>query len=211
MENEYAPNEAHEDGLTPRCGYCGYPLIGMDSRAQYCTRSCKESAREKRKRERERVATYRAKYPDVARAWDEPGHDDDNDQEHQDQDDNGPDTFGHLLSLHEAEQDIRARYERHMKPYLAQQRRNPGVRLPGLVALERERDQEISRMVREYERADELSRATYSEPQRIVRAHERQTERAALQALGNDRYGTRPGRLRQPEFHGRATHDLWDW
>lgn len=208
MRNDHEAEQYDEAPLTPRCGYCGTPLVGMTIRAQYCTRRCKELAREKRKRDRERVDTYRAKYPEVARAWDEPGHDDDNDHEHQDQDDDGPGTFGHLLALHEAEQAIRASYEREMAPYRAQLRRNPGVRPPGLVALERERDQEISRMVREYERADEIGRARRNESQRLNEARERQAERSALRALSGQLPGHRSGHV---AYRGRETHDLWNW
>jgi hypothetical protein len=84
MGIEHEANGQSGDGLTPRCGYCGTPLVGMHSQAQYCNRRCKELAREKRRRERERVDAYRAKYPEVARSlrtFDDAqgaGHDDDN-------------------------------------------------------------------------------------------------------------------------------------
>jgi hypothetical protein len=210
--NEHDANEGLEDGLTPRCGYCGSPMIGQRADSQYCTRTCKQKARAKRRRRDARVDRYRTAYPDAADTWDGPGHDyaqgdnaglpDDNEA------DNEPDTFSHLLRLHEAEQDIRARYERLMKPYLAQQRRNPGVRLPEIVALERERDRELAGLANT---GDELDQASRREPQRINETRERQKNRAALQALGNDRYGSRPGRLRQPEFHGRSTTEIWRW
>jgi hypothetical protein len=218
MVNDHEANEAHEDGLTPHCGYCGNPLIGQRPDALYCSRTCKQKASAKRRRTRERVDTYRASYPDASHAWDGPP-DDDNDHEHQDQDDDGQSTllylYGHSgdfldrRKVQEAIDAIDARYERLMAPFRAQLRRNAGVRLPGLVALERERDDEISRMVREYERADELNRARRDEPRRLNEAHERQTERAALQALGNQL----PGRARRTQAPnvGRATRDVWHW
>lgn len=206
MGNDHEASEAHEDGLTPRCGYCGTPLVGMDDRALYCSRRCKELAREKRKRDRERVDTYRATYPDVAetlRTFDDYAQDD---EDPQDQDDNATDTFGHLLAIHEAEQEIWARYERLMKPYVAAQRRNPGVRLPGLVALERERDQELAGLTNTGDVLTNTDRAT--EARRINEARERRAERAALQALGNALPGHRSGHV---SYRGRETHDLWAW
>ncbi len=220
--NEHDSNEAHEDGLTPRCGYCGSPMIGQRADSQYCTRTCKQKARAKRRRRDARVDSYRTAYPDAAEAWDGPP-DDDIDQEHQDQDgneadngwpdlwhrheaDNEPGTFGHLLRLHEAEQDIRAQYERRMEPYRAQLRRNHGVRPSGLVAIERERDRELAGLANTGDVLTNTSRAT--EPRRINEARERHSERTALQALGNALPGNRSGHV---SYRGRDTHDVWAW
>ena len=216
MVNEHEANEAHEDALTPRCGYCGHPLVGKGNRAQYCNRRCKELAAKKRRAVRERVDTYRAKYPEAAHAWDGLP-DDDNDQGQ----DAGPPEYdtdnrgwSDMWRLHEAEQDIWARYDALAAPYRAQMRRNPGVKLPGLVALERERDREIAAVLTDttdgltntgnagasQSRADEASRRN--------EARARHSERAALQALGKALPGHRSGHV---SYRSRETHDLWAW
>lgn len=215
MEDEDYPG--YEEEHAHVCRACGESLDGYRPDAIYCSDAC----RKRYKRHEQRLQRYRDSYSsdheDVSldelyaqidpSTWHNPRELVD---EYEDQDQE-PGDFSNIWELNEAVEAVHARYEREMAPYRAQLRRNPGVRPRGLVALERQRDQEIAEMWRNYERADELSRAASNESQRIVRAHERQTERAALQALGNDRYGIRSGRLRQPEFHGRSTHDLWDW
>lgn len=112
--------------------------------------------------------------------------------------------------MHEAEQAIRARYAPRLQPYLVQLKRNPGVRPAGLVALERERDDEIAEMMRGHDQAADIDRARRSEPRRLNEAHERQEERAALQAFGNDLPGG-SRRYQVQEYHGRPTHALWRW
>lgn len=218
MGNDHEADEADEYGPTPRCDYCGTPMLGKRDRANYCTRRCKELARQKRRRGRARVEGIRQKYPHADMSLDElylrsqrpVSHDQGDEAGHvaNDEADGGPGTFHDLWQLNEAIESVRASYERRMEPYRAQLRRNPGVRPPGLVELERQRDDEISRMVRAYEHADEVSRAKRYEPRRINEAHERQMERAALQALGN----ALPGhRYEAPHARGRATRDLRRW
>jgi hypothetical protein len=125
--------------------------------------------------------------------------------------DHGPGAWSDIWRLHEAEQAIRARYERPIQPYLATLKRNPGVRPAGLVALERERDHEIAEMNRAHDHAAQVSRAHRNKAKRINEAHDRQREGDALRPLGNDLPGG-PRRYEAPQqYTGRATQDLWHW
>ena len=144
---------------------------------------------------------------------DEAGHVADDGYPHEDQGDEadeGPGAWSDAWRLHEAIERAQRRYERRIQPNRAQMHRNPGVRPAGLVALERQRDDEINAMIREYNRRAELDRAHRNEPRRLNEAHERQTERAALQALASDLPGA-SRRYAPPAWAGRATGDVWRW
>jgi hypothetical protein len=65
MGNEHEADDYDEAPLTPRCEYCGRPMLGQRKGAMYCGRRCKELAYAKRRRERERVTELRTKYPDA--------------------------------------------------------------------------------------------------------------------------------------------------
>jgi hypothetical protein len=214
---------------TPRCGYCREPMIDQHRGQMYCGRRCKELAREKRKRDRARVDALREKYPAAdfsleelyARAilprpavsedhGDEAGHLDDEDDEYRHEADEGPGAWSDAWRLQEAIERMQRRYERRIQPYLVQLKRNPGVRPPGLVELERERDEEIARIVRKYSDEADLYRARRNEPKRINEAHERRGERASLQALAQDLPGA-SRRYTPATSAGRATDDIWRW
>ncbi len=226
MGNDDEDREYDEAPLTPRCGYCENPLFSKRAGAEYCGRRCKELAAAKRRRGRARVTKLRAKYPlaDLSLAelheratpprpavnedqGDDAGHYDDEDDEYRHEQ---PGAWSDLWRLNEAIETIQARYEAALAPFRAQLRRNPGVRPTGLVELERQRDDEIAAMIRAHEHADDLDRARRHEPRRLNEAYERQRERAALQALSNDLPG-RSRRYQAPEYHGRATADIWRW
>jgi hypothetical protein len=138
------------------------------------------------------------------------GHPDNEADGYRNEADEGPGAWSDAWRLHEAIEGVQRRYERRVQPYQAQLRRNPGVRPPGLVALEQQRDDEIDAMIREHNRRAELDRATRNAPRRINEAHERQTERAALQALAQDLPGA-SRRYTTPASAGRATGDIWRW
>jgi hypothetical protein len=225
-------NDDEYDELAPvrRCGYCKTPMLDQRKGAIYCDRRCKELAAKKRRTSRARVDALREKYPVAdlsleelyARAapprhvngdqGDEAGHLDDDGYPHEDQGDeaaSGPGAWSDIWRLQEAIERANRRYERRMQPYLVQMKRNPGVRPVGLVALERQRDDEIARMVRAHDHASQLSRARLNEAKRINEAHERQRERDALRALAQDLPG---GSRRYEAPHaGRATGDIWRW
>lgn len=224
MGNNDEAGQYDEATLTPRCGYCRTPMLDQRRGATYCGRRCKELAREKRKRDRERVTNLRSKYPDADLSLEElyaratpprhVGNEDQGDEDSrldadEDQGDSGPGAWSDLWRLQEAEQAIRARYEALAAPYLVQIKRNPGVRPKGLVELERQRDDEVAEMIRAHDRASQLGRARINEAKRINEAHERQRERDALRALANDL----PGRAHRYEVPnaGRATGDVWNW
>jgi hypothetical protein len=210
-----AENDGHQDHA---CLRCGQPLKGYRADAKWCSDACRKRFTRREARLDRQRQKYLSGHPDVSLddvlltmdpdTWRRPGHDDD--QDHGDQDDDqGPgNSWSGMWRVHEAAEVVRASYERQMAPYRRTQARNPGVKLPGLVALERERDDEISRMVRAHDHADEAGRAKRYEPRRINEARERQRERVALQALGNALPGNR---YQRPAYTGRATHDLWRW
>lgn len=66
VERDDQDTEHHEyleTPLTPRCGWCGQPLLGQRAGAKYCDRAHKNSARRTRKARNEQVATLRDKHP----------------------------------------------------------------------------------------------------------------------------------------------------
>lgn len=199
--------DGHETEYDGHCLECGVALDSRRKDAKWCC----DAHRKRHTRRESRKDTQRQKYLsghsgtslDDFYAIEDPGTWDNEDQDHE-----PGNSWDDMWKLHEAIDAVERRYERRMQPYLVQQRRNPGVRLPGLVALERERDEEISALVRAHERADELGRAKRDEPRRLNEAHERQTERHALQALD----AQLPGRARRLlDFPGRSTGDIWRW
>jgi hypothetical protein len=210
-------DEADEyDGLAPvrRCGYCQEPMLDQRKGAVYCDRRCKELAAKKRRTDRARVDALREKYPVADLSLEElyahatpPRH---VNEDQGDEADNGPGAWSDIWRLQEAMERVQRRYERRMQSYLVQLKRNPGVRPVGLVTLERQRDDEIARMVRAHDRASQLGRARLSEPRRINEAHERQRERDALRALAQDLPGG-SRRYEAPQHAGRATSDIWSW
>lgn len=64
-------DESYQELLLRRCAYCSQPLFTQRKGAVYHSRRCKELAREKRKRDRQRVATLRENHPFVSRTLDE--------------------------------------------------------------------------------------------------------------------------------------------
>lgn len=226
MGNADEADECDEAAPTPRCGYCGEPMLDQRKGAVYCDRRCKELAREKRKRDRARVDALREKYPVADLSLEElharatpPRHvnedQDDEDNQfypHEDQGDaaDGPGAWSDIWRLQEAIERVHWRYERRMQPYLVQMKRNPGVRPTDLVALERERDDEIAEMIRAHDHASQIGRARLHEARRINEAHERQRECAALAAMAQDLPGG-SRRYEAPYASGRATHDIWRW
>jgi len=213
------------DTPTPTCALCGDPFWPEQAGQRYCSPRHRETASKRRQRSRsnraqllvhqgtsltelyERTAPPRVVHEDQA---DDTGHPDDDEDGYSHEADDGPGTWSSAWRLHEAEQAIRARYERRMRPFLVQLHRNPGVRPAGLVRLERERDQELAEMIRAHARRAELDRATRNAPRRLNEAHERQNEQAALSALAQDLPGG-SRRYTPPERPGRATNDIWRW
>ena len=212
-DDDYPVQETEHDGH--QCLECGRSLDDYRADAKWCSDAHRKRYARRENRKEAQRQKYLSGHPDVSldelyaridpASWHKTGDDagqDDNDQ-------GDGNSWSDMWRVHEAIGAVERRYERLMKPYAAQQRRNAGVRLPGLAALERERDQEIDAMIRAHELADELDRASRDEPRRINEAHERQMNREALQALGN----ALPGRARRYEAPniGRATHDVWRW
>jgi predicted nucleic acid-binding Zn ribbon protein len=203
-----------DDTPTPTCALCGDPFWLEQAGQKYCSSRHRETASKRRQRSRrdrgELLVPWGTALTEVyAKASPpRPAIADDGYPDHdEDQGDDGPGAWSSAWRLHEAEQAIRARYERLMQPYLVQLRRNPGVRPPGLVALERQRDDEIAEMIRAHDHAAQVGRAQRNEAKRINEAHDRQRERDALRALAQDL----PGGSRRYEVPRRATHDIWRW
>jgi hypothetical protein len=194
-----------------RCLECGAALDSRRNDAKWCSDAHRKRYARRESRKEAQRQKYLSGHPDVPLddfyALLEPGTWDNEDQDHE-----PGNSWDDMWKLQEAIDAVEGRYERLMKPYAAQQRRNAGVRLSGLVALERERDREIDAMIRAHELADELGRASRDEPRRINEAHERQREGVALQALGNARPSRAryEGRTQTPNI-GRATRDVWRW
>jgi hypothetical protein len=203
--------DGHETERDGHCLECGVALDSRRKDAKWCCDAHRKRYTRRESRKDAQRQKYLSGHPDASLddfyAFGDPGTWDNEDQDHEDHEPGN--SWDDMWRVHEAIDAVERRYERRMKPYLSQQRRNPGVRLPGLVALERQRDQEIDAMIRAHELADELGRARRDEPRRLNEAHERQRERVALQALGNQL----PGRARRTQAPniGRATRDVWRW
>jgi predicted nucleic acid-binding Zn ribbon protein len=208
------------DTPSPRCALCGDPFWPEQAGQRYCSSRHREAAKKRRQRSRsdwEQLLVpsgttltelyTRATPPRHAVADD--GHPDDEDNEHGYSDD-GPGTWSDAWRLSEAVEAIRARYERLARPYLAQLRRNPGVRPAGLVELEQRCHDETAEMIRAHDHATQAGRARRHKPQRIMDAHERQAEQRAVQALASDLPGG-SRRYEAPQYTGRVTRDLWRW
>lgn len=209
--------DAHDVERSRTCRECGQSLESFRKGTIYCSSACRQRYTRHEKRKESDISSYLIENPEVSledlyrqvdpSTWHKPRELVD---EYEDQ---GP---GHISNhwddmqrVQDAIHAVEMRYERRLEPYQEQLRRNPGVRPAGMVALERACDQEIDDLIAAYERADELGRAARSEPARLMQAHERKSEQAALQAFGNDRPGRR--HTRTPEYHGRATRDLFRW
>ncbi len=105
---------------------------------------------------------------------------------------------------------IRAEYEPLLRPYRQTMRRNPGVVLPELASLLRERDARIAELTREHHLAEAYRMAKRDRPGRIASAHERQAGQAAARSfaadLGRGRF------LRgDPADAGRDVRSAWKW
>jgi hypothetical protein len=204
----------HTEAPTPSCARCGEPFWPEQAGQKYCSIRCREAAKKRRQRYRrdrgELLVPGGTTLPDV-----HDGQDDEAGLTYADDDqaDTGydPDASFHArMQFTEAIDAIRARYDHRIQPYLAQLRRNPGVRPPELVRLEQECDQEIVLVARAHEHARALDYATRNEFRRMVLAADRQRERAALHALASDLPG-RSRRYTAPSPEGRATGDIWNW
>lgn len=105
---------------------------------------------------------------------------------------------------------VRARYDALIRPLLAVQRRNGGVRLPTLVQLELERKREIDAITKAHQKAEAHEMAARDAPWRAVAAHERQAEQAALNSLARD-LPRSSRRYQGAEPAGRDTADIAVW
>jgi hypothetical protein len=105
---------------------------------------------------------------------------------------------------------IRAEYEPLLRPYRQTMRRNPGVVLPELAGLLRERDARIRELTREHDLADAHLQAERDRPGRTVSARERQAGQAAARSLAADLGRSRHLRDDPPDA-GRDVHDTWVW
>jgi predicted nucleic acid-binding Zn ribbon protein len=210
-----------DDDPTPACALCGDPFWPEQAGQRYCSSRHRETARKRRQRsrsDREQLLVplgtsltelyTRATPPRPAVADDE--HPDEDQADERGYADEGPGTWSDTWRLHEAVEAIQARYERLAQPYLAQLRRNPGVRPPALVQLEQQCAGEATALIRAHQHAADTDRAHRNEARRLNEAHERQMEQRALQALASDLSGG-SRRYQPPEHHGRPTHDLWNW
>jgi len=124
--------------------------------------------------------------------------------------------FAGQLALMDAIERVHTDFDRRARPFIEQQRRNPGVVRPELAALLRERDSKIGEMTRAQQLAQALERAARDQPQRAATAHERHLEEAASRAFAMD-LGTgcpcpqtrsRPGATCTP--HGSVSRALRD-
>jgi hypothetical protein len=118
--------------------------------------------------------------------------------------------FAAEQALSDAIDAVQKDFDRKARPFIEQQRRNQGIKLPQLAALERERHARIRHLEREHYLADAHRQAARDRPRRIATAHERQVERAAARALAMDL-----GRGRflrdEPADVGRPTSDIAIW
>jgi hypothetical protein len=215
-----------------RCGHCGEPLISQRRRAKYCSREHKELAREARKRASGRLTRLHGNHPfaDASLAelhehasapqhWAEAGPVDGDLPEfsdyhdvgvYEDQDDEDGQSWNVAYRVQQAVQQIEGEYRELARPLLAQQKRNPGVRLPALVQIEAECEQKINALLRKHQRAQALERAARLAPQRVATAHERELEQAAARAFAQDLGRGRFLRA-DPEPAGRDVYSAWLW
>ena len=209
-----------------RCGHCGEPLLTQRSNAVFCSREHKEAARQSRKRRSDRVARLRGKYPHADAALADAGDVDLGPMaDTSDDDDAGsfeggyraPDpwearnaAFNDQMALMEAIERIEADFDRRARPYLDQQRRNPGPLRPELAALARERDAEILELTGNARHAAELERAARLAPQRQATAQERQVQRSVVDDLCKDLRRHHFVRA-EPEPAGRDVWSTWNW
>jgi hypothetical protein len=112
--------------------------------------------------------------------------------------------------VHSAVEKIEEHYRELARPLLAQQARNPGVRLPALVKLELECEEKVNEILRAHERAQALERAARRQPQQVATAHVRQLEQAAATAFARDLGRGRYLRA-EPEPAGRDVRSTWIW
>lgn len=125
-------------------------------------------------------------------------------------DDPGDLAWSDTYRVQQAVEKIENHYRKLARPLLAQQARNGGVRLPGLVKLEQECADKIDAIVKAHERAQALDRAARRQPATVATAHERQLEQAALRSLAADLPGRRH-RHAEPEPAGRDVRSTWSW
>jgi len=217
------------------CDYCGRPLPpGTRSNQRYCGRTHKRQARRQAKRAHELHEKLVTRYPpygdaslselDARRREHRPDHwahlearrTDPDLAEYTDihdvpDDDPGDVAWSDQYRVQQAIERIEAEYRALARPLLAQQRRNPGVRLPALVQLELEAERKVSEIVKAHQRAMALERAARRHPATVATAHERALEQAAARSFARDRYGSRHAGRAEPEPAGRPTSGLADW
>jgi hypothetical protein len=105
---------------------------------------------------------------------------------------------------------IRADYEARLRPYRETMKRNPGVVLPELASLLRERDARVAELTREHHLAEAYRMAERDQPGRIASARERQDEQAAARAFATD-LGKSRFLPAEPEPAGRDVRSAWRW
>ena len=223
MRNDESGQEHSATPPVRRCGYCGQPLLSQRRGAKWCSREHKELARQRRKRASDRLTSLRARHPLPDSAglpeFDLTGLDD----EHQDDeygivaDESGADPWQQRNDAWAARQElaagidrIRAEYEPLLRPYRQTMGRNPGVVLPELASLLRERDSRIRGLNGTHQLAEAMERAARDRPGRVASARERQDGQAAARSfaadLGRGRFLTT-----EPEPAGRDVHSAWVW
>jgi hypothetical protein len=127
-----------------------------------------------------------------------------------DRDDASAAAWSDSYRVHTAVGKIEEHYRELARPLLAQQARNPGVRLRELVALEQECADKIDAILRAHERAQALERAARRQPQQVASAHERAIEAAAARSFARDLGKGRHLRA-EPEPAGRDVRSAWSW
>jgi hypothetical protein len=234
-------NPGQQRESSPKCLECKKSLEGRKSGTLYCSEAHSKAYRRRQERIREKKASYLSERSDmspedldaalaVAESILNPPEDED--EPYEDEPDSRPrwddiraeylpmidghnagQGFDDYQRYEAAEEAVWARYDARIEPYRATQRRNKGVVLPQIRALEIERDKELDRLERSIRTSQQYERALRAQPMQQVTARERQNSQAALSALGNELPGWRIRAVKaasgQGEYHGRDNKSLF--
>ena len=200
------------------------------AQARFCSKKCASRAKKSRYRRRKMLGMFRARHPEAeqllgstdsmsltelydrarppARRAVDPVYSDELDLPEDDGQVAGHAYLNDAGRAHREAEAIRARYEARIRPLLATQARNGGVRLPAIIRLEAERDAKIKALMNAHWKSEAIDRATRERPKYLASANERQLEAAALTAFANDLRRGQRGVSPAPTA-GRPTEDVF--
>lgn len=217
------------------CRHDGRP---KPAQARFCSRKCASRSKKARYRRRKFLGMFRARHPESeqllvstdsrsltelydrarppARRAVDPVYSDfgdlpedyDDDRQGDDGRGAGRGYFGDGMRVHQEAEEIRARYAARIKPLLASQARNGGVKLPAIAQLEAQCTAEVDALMKAHWRREAYERAAREQPKYLASAHERAVESAALTAFARD-LGRGHRTASQTPTAGRSVHDAF--